>query len=450
MILLCVNGGNVPIQRVSATGGVAADATSRKGLSRFPLFLPDGRHFLYTVGGASVDQRGVYLASLDGKESRRVLPDVSSVIFAAGRLLFVRENSLMAQPFDAASEQLRGEVLPVGEGVFKNGINYAPVTVSDTGMLIYLSSDGPRGNQIGWYSREGKLLEVVVAPGNVFDPAISPDGKSVAFRRVPGDNTGSDLWVRDLTRRAEQRITADAYASGPVWSPQGDGIAFDSFRGDGIFNLYKKATGGTGQGELLLANGNNKWTSQWSRDGRFIVYTEVDPKTKRDIWLLPMEGGMERKPIPFLRSAFNELLGQLSPDSHWMAYTSDESGQREVYVRPFPAGADQWKISIGGGDQPRWRGDGRELFFVVADKTMMAVPVKAKVSSGWETKRSFAAGAPQALFEASLATALANNVLEYDVTADGKHFLLATSANGSAASAAQLIVVSNWTVGLKK
>jgi len=139
---------------------------------------------------------------------------------------------------------------------------------------------------------------------------------------------------------------------------------FASARGGRIFNLYQKAVTGTVQDELLLANGNSKRPSQWSRDGRFIVYSEDDPKTKDDIWLLPMDGGADRKPAPFLHSEFNELHGQLSPDSHWMAYTSDKTGQREVYVTPFPTGEGETRISIAGGEQPRWRGDGKELFFV--------------------------------------------------------------------------------------
>jgi Tol biopolymer transport system component/predicted Ser/Thr protein kinase len=451
VILFGSNAGSAPIQRVSAEGGVPADATRQKGFSRFPVFLPDGRHFLYTVAGVSADQNGVYLSSLDGKENRRVLADVSSVVFAAGRLLFVREDILMAQTFDAASGQARGEVFPVAEHVLKRAVTYAWVSASETGVLLYLGDGGGALRnqfQLAWYERGGTLLGAVGAPGSVFDPAISPDEKSVVFRRA--NATGAVLWLRDLARGAEQRFTTDpSGTNGPHWSPQGDRIAFESARSGGIFNLYQKAATGTGNDELLLANGSNKWLSQWSRDGRFIVYTEADPKTKLDVWVLHMGAGAERKPAPFLRSEFNERLGQLSPDSHWMAYTSDESGRREVYVRPFPAAEGQWKISLAGGDQPRWRGDGKELFFVGADRMMMAVAVRGGSPPGPGTKPSFEAGAPQPLFEANLAQSPANNVLEYDVTADGKRFLLATVVAG-ATSEPPLTVVSNWTAGLKK
>ena len=211
-----------------------------------------------------------------------------------------------------------------------------------------------------------------------------------------------------------------------------------------IFNLYQKAASGTGRDEALLVNGNSKQPSQWSRDGRFIVYSELDPKTKLDIWVLPIESGAERKPFVFLHSAFNELHGQLSPDSHWMAYTSDESGRREVYIRPFPGGEFQRRISIAGGEQPRWRGDGKELFFVGEDGKMMAAAVKAVAGA----TLSFEPDTPQPLFDADVAAVGYSSVLEYDVTADGKRFLVDT--RGDSASAPPLNVVVNWDAGLKR
>ncbi|HEV2199809.1 MAG TPA: protein kinase [Bryobacteraceae bacterium] len=429
------------IQRVSTSGGIPAGVTSQKSFSRFPVFLPDGRHFFYLLRGVSAEQDGVYLSSLDGDENRRILPDYSSVVFAAGRLLFIRENTLMAQPFDAASGQMTGEVFPFAEGVFPIGnATYAPVTASETGVLLY---EGGGANRMAWYDRAGKLLGAVGAPGPVWDPAISPDAKVVAFRRTSG--RGEDLWLRDLTRGAEQRLTSDVSINfAPSWSPRGDRIAFSSNRG-GVIHLYERAATGTGRDQLLLAGTANQNLSQWSQDGRFIVYHEGDPKTNFDIWVLPMDSGAERKPVPFLRSEFNELFGQLSPDTHWMAYTSDETGQREVYVRPFPVGEGQWKISLAGGQEPRWRGDGKELFFAGSDGKMMAVAVKAVVGD----KPSFEAGAPQPLFEARLAQSGRDVVFEYDVTADGKRFLLDTVGDGSA-SAPVLTVVSNWDAGLKK
>jgi eukaryotic-like serine/threonine-protein kinase len=200
--------------------------------------------------------------------------------------------------------------------------------------------------------------------------------------------------------------------------------------------------------ELLLATPNNKIPTQWSSDGRFIVYYEIDPKTKQDIWVLPMDGAAQGKPVPFLRSEFNEFLGQLSPDSRWMAYTSDESGQNEVYVRPFPAADGQWKISLAGGEQPRWRDDGKELFFKAADRKMMAVKLKAEVPSGTGLRSTLEPGQPEVLFEAHFAESAHWPGFEYDVTRDGKRFLVDTQGAGSA-SPALLNVVVNWDAGRK-
>jgi serine/threonine protein kinase/WD40 repeat protein len=434
------------IQRVSATGGVPADVTVLKGISGvygFPVFLPDGRHFLYVVDGVSAEKNGVYLSSLDGKENRRVLADVSSVAFASGRLLFIRENTLMSQFFDPASGQTKGEVSQVAEGVSFTSISYAPVSVSENGVLLYQGGGLAGGNQMAWYDRGGKLVGAIgAATTRVFDPVISPDGKSVVFQRVSA--SGSDLWLWDLTREAEQRFTTDAsFNNSPVWSPKGDRMVFASSR-SGTINLYQKATNGTGKDELLLPSSNNKLPTQWSRDVRFVVYYELDPKTKRDIWVLPMKGG-ERKAIPFLHSEFNEYQGQLSPDSHWMAYTSDESGRPEVYVRSFPTGELEKKISLAGGEQPRWRGDGKELFFVGADGKMMAVAVKAQAGA----KPTFDARTPQPLFETHLVQPIVNPLFEYDVTADGKRFLLDTVADAGSGTPL-LNVVVNWDAGMKK
>ena len=457
VILFSPGNSGVSIQRVAAAGGVLVDVTKTKGNLQHPVFLPDGRHFLYGSITGAAEQKGIYVASLDGKENRRVLPDGSNVVFAppargnrGGHILFVRENTLMAAPFDASSAQVSGDVFPVAEGVSPTtDVAYVPITVSENGVLLYEAGGVAGGNQLAWYDRSGKSLGPVGAPGAVWDPAISPDEKSVVFRRNAG--TGADLWVRDLSRGTETRFTSDASSNvTPVWSPKGDRIVFASNRKSNVFNLYQKAASGSGQDELLLPNTVTDSPEQWSRDGRFIVYRESDPKTKYDLWVLPTEGATpdrraDRKPIPFLRTEFNELFGQLSPDSHWMAFTSDRSGRREVYVRPFPPSEGEWTISIAGGEQPRWRGDGKELFFEAADGKMMVVPVKAVAGA----KPSFEAGTPVALFDAHMVHGAFYNLIEYDVTTDGKRFLINTTG-GSGAASPPLTVVTNWTSGLKK
>jgi Tol biopolymer transport system component/predicted Ser/Thr protein kinase len=445
----------ISIQRVPAAGGVPVDVTRTKGNQRYPVFLPDGRHFLYLKRDAVAADNGVYVSSLDGSENRRVLPDVSAVEFApasqgerTGHVLFVRENTLMAAPFDPVGAQIAGDVFPVADGVsLTTPSTWLPVTVSASGVLIYEPTMAWAGvNQFGWYDRTGKFLTLAGAPGKVSNPAISPDGKLVAFQRE--NNTGSDLWVLDLNRGTETRFTSDPSSNvAPVWSPGGDSIVFASNR-SGVYNLYQKTANGSGREVRLLTNTITDSPEQWSRDGRFILYFELGTRNKHDLWALPAEAGTaDRKPIPFLRSESDELLGQISPDGHWMAFTSDRSGRREVYVRPFPRGDGEWTISISGGQASRWAGDGKELFFESADGKMMAVPVNKAVPGA---KAVFEPGTPVALFDAHMAHDNQARYFEYDVTPDGKRFLINAAVGAGAASAPTLTVVTNWLAAVRK
>jgi serine/threonine protein kinase/Tol biopolymer transport system component len=455
VIVFSPGGGNqFAIQQVPAAGGVPADVSKTKGSYFFPIFLPGGRHFLYLVSGATPFFGDIYLGSLDSNENRRVLAGVSQVVFApsaagssTGHLLFVRQNTLMAQPFDARRAQTSGNAVPIAESVSvpAGGASLIMMTVSENGVLVYRTTEGEAGlNQIVWFDRTGKRLGSVGAPGNVRTPSISPDEKKVAFTRLTSSGT-ADLWLWDLIRGTDTRLTSDSsFNVGPSWAPDGKHIVFRSNRGGSAGDLYQASASGSGQAELLLATPRGKVDSEWSRDGRFIVYSESDPKTKFDLWILPVgdDAPAGRKPMPFLQTDYSELQGQISPNGHWMAYSSDESGSREVYVRPFPAAEGKWRISIAGGIQPRWRGDSRELFFVGADGKMNAVTVKAV--SG--TKPSFEASAPLPLFDAHIVDIPV--AFEYDVTADGKRFLVTT--NNFAGYAPTLNVVLNWNAALKK
>ncbi len=444
-IIVFSNGGSgQAIRRVPASGGTPSDATAMKGDYRYPLFLPDGRQFLYTELGGSPEKNGVYLSSLDGGRQRRVLTDVSSVVLSRGYLLFIREDALMAQLFDVGKAEVSGDAFPVAEGVsLTNNIYSAPVTASEDGVLLYASGGSIGYTQLNWFDRGGKLLNSLGPPGAVWEPEISPDQKSILFRRQTRGN--SDIWLRDLARATDLRITSVAAANlDPVWSPTGDQVVFNSNRA-GPFNFYQKAMSGSGPDELLLATPNTKVPDQWSHDGRFLVYSELDSKTGWDVWVLPMtpDAAGNRKPVSFLRTPFNELYGQLSPDGRWMAYTSDESGQREVYVRPFPASDGIWRISTSGGEQPRWRADGKELFYVGLDSKMTAVTVQA----GTTPKPALDVGAAVPLFETQIGEGSGHVAFQYDVTADGKRFVIATN---TASAASSLTVAVNWTGGLKK
>jgi dipeptidyl aminopeptidase/acylaminoacyl peptidase len=312
-------------------------------------------------------------------------------------------------------------------------------------VLLYWSGDAAGGvNEMVWFDRSGKMLGTVDTPnrGLVLTPAISPDEKTVAFTSTVRGG-GADISLRDLVRGTDLRFTARGQNTSPVWSPKGDRIAFVS-RTATEFAMFQKATSGVGEAEQLVpivrGGATGGGTNQWSRDGRFIVFTNEDPKNKLDVWVLPIEE-RERKPIPFLQTAFNEFQGQLSPDSRWMSYTSDETGKREVYVRAFPSGEGKLKISTAGGDQPRWRADGKEIFFLAADRKMNVVAVKSGPGSAFE------AGLPEPLFDSHVSSPTTElTVLQYDVTMDGKRFLVVTTGLVGSSSP-PLTAVVNWKPG---
>ena len=418
---------------------MAIDVTTTKGDLENPVFLPDGRRFLYVARGGTAESSGIFVSSLDGTENRRLLADVSPTVFApsaeghrTGHLLFIRDNTLMAVPFDAEIAQIAGDVSPVAAGVVS-------AAVSENGMLVYSPQGSGALNQLGWFDRTGNFIGPVSAPGAVFEPAISHDEKSVAFRR--STNGKSDIWVYDRNRGTETRITQNSPSLAPFWSPHDDRIVFQLAQ-NGVSGLFQRLSSGTGGDERILQQEVYLWPTQWSWDGQYIVYFEVGSKNKRDILVLPTEPN--RKPIPFLTTEADEFMGQLSPDSHWMAFTSDKSGRPQVYVQPFPSGEGEWIISVGGGRAPRWTRDGNELVFVTDDGKMTAVRVKGSIAGA---KPSFEPGTPMKLFDANLASAGNDTKFQYDVTADGNRFLIATAPRGAAM---QLTSVANWEAGLRK
>jgi Tol biopolymer transport system component len=268
---------------------------------------------------------------------------------------------------------------------------------------------------------------------------------------VTDAQTGNrDIWIFDVASEVPSRFTFDAAQEvSPVWSPDGSRLLFSSDRGGGILNIYQRDSSRSANEELLLKSGNGMRPYDWSRTGRDLLYSVSDPKTGWDLWVLqnPTGAPPERKPAPYLQTPFNETQGQFSPDGHWIAYTSDESGvaQYQIYVQSFPAGAGKFQISVGaGGTQPRWQRDGRELFYIAADGKLVAVEVK--------TAPKFEAGAPKALFDPRMATAgVVNLPFRYDVAADGKRFLVNTVANGTESSAAAPItVVMNWQAAVRR
>jgi Tol biopolymer transport system component len=293
--------------------------------------------------------------------------------------------------------------------------------------------------QLTWFDRGGKRLATVGEPGSGFSggfsPQLSPDEKQVVVDRFVPETGLFNLWLIEMASGISSRFTFDQQNNRtPVWSPDGARILFTSNR-EGAYNLYTKLSSGAGKEELLLKSDLTKFPTDWSSDGRFLLYNQTDPKTNYDIWVLPLFGN--KQPIPLLRTEFNELDGAFSPDGKWIAYNSDASGQQEVYVQTFPASEGKWQISSGGGSRPKWRHDGKELFYLAADRRIMAVDVIPGAT--------FRKGAPRPLVETRISDPY---LTHFAVTRDGQRFLIPTPL--SDANAPPATVVINWTAGIKR
>jgi eukaryotic-like serine/threonine-protein kinase len=443
-VILFVPTVNVGIYRVSAAGGAATQVTTMnpaegENAHRMPWFLPDGHHFLYTARNIDPEKNAVYVADLDSEDRKRILAASSNAAYAApGYLLFLRERTLMAQPFDASSVTTRGDAVPIAEELRYDGLNLVGrFSVSQNGVLAYTSgSFGGALNavQLTWFDRTGKAIGTIGMPGVIQWPAISPDGHTVAFDRVAPPNGSVDIWLYDQARGTESRFTFNSPTNSfPVWSPDGSHIAFESIR-PGLGDLYQRATSGAAQDELLdkFVPGANPRPTDWSRDGRYIIEHVFNPKTNADISVLPLFG--DRKAIPYLHMDYNEGWGKLSPDGKWLAYQSDETKQYEIYVQSFPNPGGKWQVSTSGGIRPVWSRDGRELFFISYGKKMMAVEVKSGAK--------FEAGVPKPLFDTRIAT----GNYWFDVSKDGHFLIPSLVAEGTVAP---ISVVVNWTAGIK-
>ena len=455
------------LDRVPAGGGAPTPATKlnperKEIVHRYPQFLPDGRHFIYWVWSDSEENTGIYAGSLDPREKLPEGPLVRTWREARyvqpGYLLFLQGSRLVAQRFDTTRLRLTGEPISLPELVELHWLSTgrAMFSVSPDGVLAYQEAVPPPGARIVWRDRVGKQLRSIEAPqgtlGNTF--SLAPDEKRIVVTGED-DNSLEDLWVIELERATSLRLTAIHGSNQvPAWSPDGRRIAFRSNR-NGVYDIYGKDASGVGEEELLVKSAHAKWPTCWSPEGRFLVYEELDPKTKGDIWVLPIEG--ERRPFPFLKTEFNESNPTLSqvPDSHgrlWMAYTSDETGRNEIYLRPFlpgesagSAGA-KVRVSTGGGIYPRWRRDGRELFYVVAPTRrpndwgnllggkLMAVDVKLR--------ESVEVGTPHPLFD------VPPGATYWTSFADGGRFLFVELAGEPLAP--KINVVLNWMAELKQ
>ena len=331
-------------------------------------------------------------------------------------------------PFSLETLKATGEAFPIGEGM------RAPSVAAD-GTLVYLNVVAAGRQQLLWRDREGKELGVIGRPQqNIRYPVLSPDGRRVAAEGTEDGNV--DVWVHDVERLLRRRLTFDpARDSRPLWSPSGEEITFHSDR-QGNIDILQRPTDGTGEPVLLVGTDLFERPYDWSSDGKYLLYTVANPENRLDLWYLKRkEDGSGFEPASFLQTPFNETAPQLSPDGRFVAYCSDESGQYEVYVQPFPEGGGNWQVSTNGGCQPRWRHDGKELFYVEGDM-LIAVVVKS-------TPR-FSSGSATSLFrDPGLGQASANQI-QYDVVADGQRFVLVGTPDSEEDKKPSIHVVMNW------
>lgn len=434
-----------PILRVAATGGEAEPATrldvSRgENSHRWPYFLPDGQHFLFWARSShGAQEHTVYVGSLGSLEAKPLMKSELMALCVPGYLLFLRDQTLMAQPFNIGSLEITGVAKPLAEHVAINPTTNHPIfSASENGTLVYQAGNAQGGWHLFWYTRDGKQTGSVPDLNAYFDPSISPDGTRFATALVTGQGTG-DIWIYDLLRGTKTRLTfGPAVQRYPIWSPDGKTIFFGSQRRGGM-HMYTKASDGGGPEQALLEGDDAfEYPESVSPDQRFLVYMRVatDKRTATDIYALPLSG--DRKPFPIVQNAFNNMQPRISPDGKWMAYSSNESGRYEVYVTSFPAGGAKWQASASGGSFPRWRRDGRELFLLDAADNVMAVDVNS-------TANAVRMGTPQVLFHAG---GVQTQQGPYTVTADGKKFLINT---GDVKEENQpFTLVQNWPVEIKK
>jgi serine/threonine protein kinase/Tol biopolymer transport system component len=429
------------LQKVSASGGVPTTATTLGEGDvghRRPFFLPDGRHFLYRAAGLAPMGGPVYVSSLDSAERKFLInSDSINVVYSQGHLLFLRETTLMAQPFDARRLAMTGEAFPIAEKIQTTNTNppYGVFSASENGVLAYQTGPGAAGSQLTWFDRTGKQIGVLGDSRLYGDLELSPDQKRASVSSP--SQSGTDIWLYDVSRGLPTRFTfGPGIAGASIWSPDGNRIVFASTR-KGHYDLYQKASSGAGTEEVLLEDNLEKTPNSWSPDGRFVLYSSTGSHPGTDLFVLPLSG--DRKPVPYLPTRFSESQGQFSPDGRWVAYTSFESGRAEVYVAPFPGPGGKWQISTAGGSSPRWRRDGTEILFLASDNALMAAAVNGKASS-------FQVGAVKPLIQ----THLVGPRHEYDVSADGQKFLINSAPLPNGAAQARMTVVLNWTAGLKK
>jgi len=428
--------------KVSAAGGVPVaitklDTTSKIQSHRWPHFLPDGEHFIYTTQatGTGTENDFVRIAAIDSSVDSVLMHGNSNVEYASGYLLFHRQGMLMAQPFDTATFRLTGDAVPIAEQLqYNDGRSRAMFSVSKNGVLIYQTGEEQQ-TKFAFFDRAGNrlsLLDTKWPRGG----KLSHDGKKIAYGFRDVQSHLFDTWLYEINGGRSSRFTFDlANDVAPFWSPHDDSVVFSSDR-NGKFDLYIKSANGTGTEQVLVKSDDGKFVTDWSPDGTYLTYTSFgNPKTKADVWLLPITGN--RTPVPFLQTEFNEGGGSFSPDGKWIAYISDESGKNEVYVRALDGTAGKWGISISGGNNPRWSRDGKTIFFQSAGKAMGAAVRVAQSAIVVDSVHTFFD------FESR---GISGGI--QDVSGDGQKFLFMVTELHQ--TSPPITLVLNWNQELKK
>jgi DNA-binding winged helix-turn-helix (wHTH) protein/Tol biopolymer transport system component len=418
------------LYRVDSAGGqVTRVSTVNRSagelVQKLPQFLPDGRHFLFFLRSANADQTGGYVGSLDSSKRTRLLTRTSSPVFYSppGYLLYVQDDSLMAQRFDAARLNLTGVPTLVARKVLAPGNADWKMISASASLLTFRS--GTTMQELAWFERNGQRAGSIPGGKALRSPDFSPDRKQLAAM-----DGGPGIWIVDLERNAATRLEGEGMY--PLWSPNGNRIAFESYNS---LTLFVRNIRGPVQNQVLVNDNQRKILSDWSSAGDYLVYATLDPSTKLDLVLLPMSG--DKKPLPLLRTPFNESQGRIAPNGRWIAYVSDESGTLEVYVQRFPSLGDKRVVSIGGGVEPVWRSDGKELFYLSPGHSIVSVP--------FEPTEPPLIGRPKPLFRAPISFSGAPN--HYTVDSEGRRFLITVEDPTTYLS--PITVMVNWTTGLE-
>jgi Tol biopolymer transport system component len=433
------------LYRVSASRGTPTritlpDASRGENSHRWPMFLPDGQHFLYLAANVSgqTDPDAIYVGALDSNEKKFVTKATGNSAYAApGYLLFYRDKTLYEQKFDANKLDLSGEAMPLRRDVsYLPRILHSTYAASDTGVLVTQGGSGVALSRLLWYDRKGNQTGSVGKPDVYANVALSPNGKILALDKTDAGNQNADVWTYDLHGASMKRLTFDpAIDATPVWSPDGTRLLFASSRKH-QFGLFVKNANGAEEEKLLELEASDradKYPSDWSRDGRYVLYEKAT-----ELWVAEMPDLQTRA---FVKVPATVKNGQFSPDGKWVAYASNESGKWEIYVTSYPEAHGKWQVSGAGGTQPRWRGDGKELFYLASDGKIMAVPVTPGAN--------FDAGALVTLFQANARELVATSELvTYDVTKDGQRFLINTQVKNE--DLQPMSVILNWAADLKR